>query len=147
MDQWTLESGIPGCPCCMAHTGGLSYCSMVRAHTALWLAVSVSIVTYACANGWTALSYCPMMRAQAACGSGMLEWLALHAMGVAHHFCQDLHSCMRTRGSGLPQRFHLQTPSGCGYRQSGTDSAFADAAGTQVSSTLGPLCLMLSYSV
>ena len=29
MDKWTMESSIWGCPCCLATTGGLSYCSLV----------------------------------------------------------------------------------------------------------------------
>lgn len=33
MDKWTMESSIQGCPCCLASTGGLSYCALVRSAT------------------------------------------------------------------------------------------------------------------
>lgn len=35
MDKWTMESSIWGCPCCLATTGGLSYCSLIQ-HDCRW---------------------------------------------------------------------------------------------------------------
>lgn len=36
MDKWTMESSIWGCPCCLATTGGLSYCSLVGGRVGGW---------------------------------------------------------------------------------------------------------------